>query len=488
MEVDTVLNTPTISSESQAFDFAVNDKSDHQDKQSQEDTIDGVQLSHVWTNFGDKDDADVGKTSGLFNDNIINITTDTTNTITAETATNYITNIDQGRYTVIETFDLSNILALDVPKIQTANPESVPPVPKQNTSPKRKNSTECREEWRPKIKKAKLKALDIDRKIPELEARCWWIFGVLKEIVGFLLGREDLSEILVGGKKKIRKARNNIIDVVANERIVKTKAQVKRGKTNQSGKREAVDSKMKLQMEAQKALIREDFKNEELRMILENSICSRTYLDKIEPYVECQKKWLETLQNVITKLEDGEKKARKNNAILQELKENLAESKGTLDALNPLGSLDNLGLAFACEKQHKVSMHVPFLIGHICYQKHQVENLLGVAARNFHGVDNIVEFQRRLETFIKTQGVCIKLLREEIVENKNRVTHIKSLLNQINTIDDLKIEKSDPVSSNAGVTDMNEFLSAGPKADDLEESPDSVLSFDAFATGPGDAL
>ena len=118
----------------------------------------------------------------------------------------------------------------------------------------------------------------------------------------------------------------------------------------------------------------------------------------------------------------------------------------------------------------------------------QVENLLGVAARHFHGVDNIVEFQRRLETFVKTQGVCIKLLREEIAENKNRVTHIKSLLNQINTIDDLKIEKSDPVSSNAGVTDMNEFLSAGPKADDLEESPDSVLSFDAFATGLGDAL
>ena len=56
MEVDTVLNTPTMSSEFQAFDFAVNDKSDLY-KQSQEDTIDGVQLSHVWTNFGDKEDA-----------------------------------------------------------------------------------------------------------------------------------------------------------------------------------------------------------------------------------------------------------------------------------------------------------------------------------------------------------------------------------------------------------------------------------------------
>ena len=213
-------------------------------------------------------------------------------------------------------------------------------------------------------------------------------------------------------------------------------------------------------MEVQKALIWEDLNNEELRMILENSICSRTYLNKIEPYVECQKKWLETLQNVIPKLEDGEKKARENKAVLQALKENQAEIRGTLDALNPLGSLDNLGLAFICEKQQKVStLHCA-----------------------------IVEFQRRLETFVKTQGVCIKLLREEIAENKNRVTHIKSLLNQINTIDDLKIEKSDPVSSNAGVTDMNEFLSAGPKADDLEESPDSVLSFDAFATGPGDAL
>ena len=58
----------------------------------------------------------------------------------------------------------------------------------------------------------------------------------------------------------------------------------------------------------------------------------------------------------------------------------------------------------------------------------QVENLLGVAAGHFHNVDTIVDFQRRLETFVKTQGVCINLLREEIVENRNRVTHIKSLL------------------------------------------------------------
>ena len=64
------------------------------------------------------------------------------------------------------------------------------------------------------------------------------------------------------------------------------------------------------------------------------------------------------------------------------------------------------------------------------------------------------------------------------------MTHIKSLLNQINTMD----EPSDPVSSNGGVTDMNVFLSAGPKADDIEESQDRVLSFDAFATGFVDAL
>ena len=52
-------------------------------------------------------------------------------------------------------------------------------------------------------------------------------------------------------------------------------------------------------------------------------------------------------------------------------------------------------------------------------------------------------------------------------------------------MDDFKIEPSDPIVLMA---DMNVFLSAGPKADDIEESPDRVLSFDAFATGPGDAL
>ena len=65
------------------------------------------------------------------------------------------------------------------------------------------------------------------------------------------------------------------------------------------------------------------------------------------------------------------------------------------------------------------------------------------------------------------------------------MTHIKSLLNQINTMDDFKIEPSDPIVLMA---DMNVFLSAGPKADDIEESPDRVLSFDAFATGLGDSL
>ena len=118
----------------------------------------------------------------------------------------------------------------------------------------------------------------------------------------------------------------------------------------------------------------------------------------------------------------------------------------------------------------------------------QVENLLGVAARHFHNVDNIVEFQKRLETFIKTQTACLNLLREEIVENKSRVAHIKSLLDPINY--DYKIEPSDPVSINGGVTDMDVFLSAGPKADDIgiDDGPDHVLSFDAFATGLGDAL
>ena len=116
-----------------------------------------------------------------------------------------------------------------------------------------------------------------------------------------------------------------------------------------------------------------------------------------------------------------------------------------------------------------------------------MENLLGEVARHFDHVDTIVDFQRRLETFVKTQGVCINLLREEIAENRNRVTHIKSLLDPINTIDDFKIEPSDPVSSNGGVLDMNVFLS-GPKADNIEESPYHVLSFDAFATGLGDVM
>ena len=108
-------------------------------------------------------------------------------------------------------------------------------------------------------------------------------------------------------------------------------------------------------MEAQKALIRAELEDESLRMILENSICSKTYLDKIEPLVEYQKKWLATLQTVIPKLEDGGKKAKENKATLQELLLKLAELKGTLDMLNPSGSLNNLGLNFTYEKQEKVS-------------------------------------------------------------------------------------------------------------------------------------
>ena len=37
------------------------------------------------------------------------------------------------------------------------------------------------------------------------------------------------------------------------------------------------------------------------------------------------------------------------------------------------------------------------------------------------------------------------------------------------------------------ISDMNVFLS-GPKADDIEDNPDRVLSFDAFATGLGDVM
>ena len=85
----------------------------------------------------------------------------------------------------------------------------------------------------------------------------------------------------------------------------------------------------------------------------------------------------------------------------------------------------------------------------------QVKSIIEAAARQFCNVDDIVEFQRRLHTFVKTQCLCIKLLREEITENKNRVTHIKSLLDPINSKEDTDFmfepSPSDPIIQSARV-------------------------------------
>ena len=225
-----------------------------------------------------------------------------------------------------------------------------------------RNSTECRDEWRPQIKRAKNKAIDIDRNISELESRCLWIFGILKEIIGLFLSRENVMDVLLSSKMEISEARNGILDVIVNKRIVDEKAKVKKAKkAPESSKRTAVENKMKLHLESQKALIRADLDSEDLRMILEESVCSKAYLDKIVAFVECQSEWLETLQTVVPKLEDGAKHAKENNKmILKELKMGLAELKGTFQSLNPAGSLDDLGLTFKFEKQQKVSVIIIF--------------------------------------------------------------------------------------------------------------------------------
>lgn len=120
-------------------------------------------------------------------------------------------------------------------------------------------------------------------------------------------------------------------------------------------------------------------------------------------------------------------------------------------------------------------------------------NRLGLAARQFYNTDNIVDFQRKLDTFVTTQLSCIKLLREEIAENRNSVAHIKRL-DPINTRDgsDLMIE---PLPSDHQVINninMNVFLN-GARADDildgaLVENPEHALSFDAFAAGLDDDI
>ena len=96
---------------------------------------------------------------------------------------------------------------------------------------------------------------------------------------------------------------------------------------------------------------------------------------------------------------------------------------------------------------------------------------------------------------MENQCFCIKLLREEMTENKNRVTHIKSLLNQINTKDDadFMIEPlpSDPVIQSARVN-MSVFLNEARADDILEgalvENSIPTLSFDAFAAGLGNEI
>ena len=97
-----------------------------------------------------------------------------------------------------------------------------------------------------------------------------------------------------------------------------------------------------------------------------------------------------------------------------------------------------------------------------------MENILESAARQFNSVDNIVDFQRRLEEFTNFQGHCIKLLEEEMAENKDTAAHIKSLLDltpreDSNVIDDIM----------HGAVDV---------------SPEHALSLAAFVSGLNDAM
>ena len=104
------------------------------------------------------------------------------------------------------------------------------------------------------------------------------------------LDPEMVLDLMIKGKEKLISAKKDLFGYIAQEKV-------KREKTKRMNEKDVMN----------------------LEVALENTICSRAYLTKLQTYVECQKTWMGTLQSGISALETGTTKAAQNQEFIRQL-------------------------------------------------------------------------------------------------------------------------------------------------------------------------
>ena len=216
----------------------------------------------------------------------------------------YLIPFDQSN--VIEVINLDTLDAVTTPEglileeVSNGTPCTEKKIVK--TVKRKRTSTDWREETRPQIAARRKELLETEKLISELESKFSCQFSFLMGNLSTSLDREQIQDLIAKGKDELTSVKNDLISFVAQEKVKKEKTtkRKKEKKTTTVGEEE------------QEVIA-------DLGLALENALCSRAYLTKLQTFVECQKTWMTTLQSGIAALETGTTKAAQNQEVVLQL-------------------------------------------------------------------------------------------------------------------------------------------------------------------------
>ena len=262
-----------------------------------------AQWSQVWTNFGSRVGADLDDVF-LFNyDGKVRISTIFPEGRVAKQymmrkgeteGVYYLDPFDESD--MIQLINLNYFDALKTPEGLIL--ESVT-TPSPNTKKKKKrvpvkrkrSSTDWRQETRPQIAARIKELLQTEQLNSDLESEFSSLISYIMGKFSMPRDRAKILDLIARGKGELTSAKNELIHVVAQERV-------KREKTN--------SRKSKKRMKEQQTALSPSGgqeKQEAIEVTLDNNICSSLYLGTLVKVVECQQDWKKTLQSCISAME-----------------------------------------------------------------------------------------------------------------------------------------------------------------------------------------
>ena len=198
---------------------------------------------------------------------------------------------------------------------------------KESLRKRKRTATDCRVEWRKSISFEKATIIENENKINAEEMLLREKYGELKGVVrvkGMHHRDYKNKNIFKIGKQELMNAKRDITEVIVKEKKQQAAKvrKIKRKKEDDDEETFNIDE------------VRNQTLVEDIRVSVENSFCSKSYLSKLEAYRKSQDRYLLSLQTNIFNLDEGILKLFENKEKIYKIYRRLRQVQGKLSGIN----------------------------------------------------------------------------------------------------------------------------------------------------------